>query len=301
MSERSYVRRRVLLVVGLTVGSLAISMSTAMASLPVTTTPDLALSTTIKTRPFAGSTVTMKDNEDVAYVPRDNSIWLVDDNADSVYEVDAVTGALKLRLSRTDFESVPAFGGGPLAGPNRPGDLEALAYDEGNDILYAFSGSCCNSSALPTVFRLVRGTGGSLAIDSYQPLPTGSDFTAASWNSADGKIYVGKGRVFRPYDYLSNVPGTTFRVPNVTGILGMGFTPDGKDLFVVTNAEQLLRVNWSTRSVVTGWTFGLTSFGIGDSRGVALVGDQLYVSDGNDGRAKSDPLRYAVYVFNVLG
>lgn len=299
--HRRHKSRRIHLVLGLAVGFLGLSMSTASASLPVTSTPRLEESRTIRTNPFAGSTISMKDDEDIVFVSKDSSIWLVDDNADSAYEVDAVTGALRRRLSRTDFESAPMLGGGPVAGQNRVGDLEALAYDEANDILYAFSGNCCTSAALPTAFRLMRGPSGSFAIESYQPLPTGSDFTAASWNSADGMVYVGKGRAFRPYDYVSNAPGATFRVPNVAGILGMGFTSDGADLFVVTNAEQLLRVAWATRSVVPGWTFGLTSFGIGDSRGIAMVGDQPYVADGYDGRAKTDPLKYAVHVFNVLG
>ena len=293
-------RRRASEVLVLITGSLLLSMSTASASLPVTSTPRLELSRTIKTSPFVGSTTTTKDNEDVVYVPKDNSIWLVDDNADSAYEVDAATGALKRRLTRADFEAAPLLGGGPLAGPNRPGDLEALAYDASNDILYAFSGSCCSSSALPTAFRLMRDGSNRLSIESYQPLASGSDFTAASWNSADGRIYVGKGQYFRSYAYVTNQRGATFTVPNVAGILGMSFTVDGADLFVVTSAEKLLRVKWATRSIVSGWTFGLASFGIGDSRGVSLVGDQLFVSDGYDKRPKGDPLRHAVYVFNVL-
>jgi predicted amino acid-binding ACT domain protein len=184
MSDRRRgARRRTSEVLVLLIGSLLVSMSTASASLPVTSTPRLDLSRTIKTSPFVGSTTTIKDNEDIAYVPVDNSIWLVDDNADSAYEVDAVTGALKRRLTRADFEAAPSLGGGPLAGPNRPGDLEALAYDAANDILYAFSGSCCSSSALPTAFRLMRDGSHRLSIESYQPLATGSDFTAASWNS----------------------------------------------------------------------------------------------------------------------
>ena len=87
MSERRRrVCRRASEVLALVIGSLLLSMSTASASLPVTNTPQLGLSGTIKTSPFVGSTTIMKDNEDIAYVPRDNSIWLVDDNADSAYE-----------------------------------------------------------------------------------------------------------------------------------------------------------------------------------------------------------------------
>ncbi|MDQ4107208.1 MAG: PKD domain-containing protein, partial [Actinomycetota bacterium] len=50
-----------------------------------------------------------------------------------------------------------------------------------------------------------------------------------------------------------------------------------------------------------GWSFDLLPFGVLDSRGVELIGEQLYVSDGADSRASDDPLKYAVFVFDVTG
>jgi len=52
---------------------------------------------------------------------------------------------------------------------------------------------------------------------------------------------------------------------------------------------------------VSGWTFDLTPFGVLDSRGVELIGDQFFVSDGADSRPSGDPLEYAVFVFDVTG
>jgi hypothetical protein len=81
----------------------------------------------------------------------------------------------------------------------------------------------------------------------------------------------------------------------------MDFSPAGADLFVTVNSERLIRINWSTRTVVSGWTLDLTPFGIRDSRAVAEIGDQFFVSDGYDSRPSGDPLRHAVFVFDARG
>jgi hypothetical protein len=95
-----------------------------------------------------------------------------------------------------------------------------MAYDASTDSLYVFSGKCCDTSVLPTAFRLSR-VSGHFQLDSYQPLPTGSDFTAAAWSPTDHKVYVGVRKELRTYDFVTNVVGPIFRVPNLTGILGL--------------------------------------------------------------------------------
>lgn len=272
----------------------------AESALPDTSSPKLKLSRTIKTTPFTGSSVSMKDNEGSAYVPRDNSLWLADDNGRRLYEVDAGSGALKRTIDGTALESVAQYGGTQKAGSYRSRDLESLSYDSRSDTLYAFSGSCCTTSMLPTVFRLTRQSG-QLKLDSYQPLPSGSDNTASAYNPGDGKLYVGLSRDIRTYSYTSNSFGSAFRVSNLSGILGMDFSDDGRDLYVSRTSATLSRVDWATRSLVPGWTFNLSPFGVMDSRGVVRIGDQFFVSDGYDSRATGDPLKYAVFVFDVEG
>lgn len=259
--------------------------------------PSLSLNRTIRTTPFNGSSVSMKDHEGSAYVPGDNSLWLVDDNGNAVYEVNATTGALKRMIPRADFNAAPRFGGGPVAGTTRTDDFESFAYDQLNDRLYLFSGPCCTGSIQPTAFRLTRQSG-TFQVESHQPLASGANYTASSWNSADGKIYVGVGNQLRTYNYETNTAGSTFQVPGLSAILGMGFSSGGADLYVVTNAEVLKRVDWSSKTIVPGWTFDLTPFGVMDSRGVELIGGQLFVSDGADSRP-AGPLKYAVFVFDV--
>jgi hypothetical protein len=154
----------------------------------------------------------MKDNEGSAYVARDNSLWLADDDGRALREVDATTGALKRSIDKTALEKVAQHGVGTPAGAYRYRDLESLAYDEAHDILYAFSGSCCSDATQPTVFRLVRSAG-KLQLESFQPLPPGSDNTASAWNPGDQNIYVGHGKDIRSYAYTSNTFGGPVQGP----------------------------------------------------------------------------------------
>jgi hypothetical protein len=271
--------------------------STAVAA----TSPTLQLSGVIHTTPFAGTSTRMQDGEGSAYVARDDSLWLLDDNGGEAFEVNRATGALKRVVSSSEFRAAPRFGGGAAAGSNRAGDLESMAYDPAHDVLYAFSGKCCSSSELPTAFRLTRGGDGKFHVDSHQPLPSGSDFTAAALRSSDGKLYVGVGSDLRQYTYTTNAVGSTFQVSGLSGILGMSFSDDSADLYVVTASQKLFRINWTTMTSVSGWTFDLTPFGVRDSRAVERVGNQFYVLDGYDKRSSSDPLRHAVFVLTVGG
>jgi len=254
----------------------------------------LDLKRTIRTSPFTGSSVSMGDNEGSAFVPSDDSLWLADDNKDRIYEVNPKTGVLKRTISRRTFNNAPKLGGGPRAGKKRTGDFEAIAYNRRKDALYVFSGACCKSRIRATAFRLTRHSG-QFQVESYQPLPTGADYTGAAWSPTDGKIYVGKGRDIRSFDYASGIASPSFRVGGVIGITGMDFSPNGANLFVTVNSKQLIRIDWATRAVVSGWTFGLKQFGIRDARAVATIRGRFFVSDGFNSRRR----RYAVFVLDV--
>jgi DNA-binding beta-propeller fold protein YncE len=280
-----------MLIRGALVALAAFLLSGGVASAAI-----LKLDGTISTSPFVGTSVSMGDNEGSAYVPADDSLWLADDGKRRVYEVNPTTGELKRTIDRSVFNDAPRLGGGGAAGTDRTNDFESIAYDRAHDVLYVFSGKCCTSSILPTAFRLTRQSG-TFQVESWQALPTGADYTAAAWNPIDGKVYVGKGRYVRSFDYDSGSASATFRI-GVGGIRGMDFSPDGTDLFVTNSSEKLVRVNWSTRTPVSGWTIDLTPFGIKDSRAVATIGGQYFVSDGYDGRSSGDPLRHAVFILS---
>ena len=301
MRSRSLSYRAAVVVPVLLVAALWV---TARAS-AATSSPSLQLVRTIRTSPFVNSTISMKDAEGSAYVPKDNSIWLADDNGRAIYEVDPTNGNLKRMIGSATFQATLRLGGGQVAGSSRDQDIESMAYDSAKDALYVFSGICCSGSSQPTAFRMLRDVKGAFQVESYQPLPTGSDFTASGWNPADGKLYVGVHKDFRSYDYATNSPGPTFQVPTLRAILGMSFSANGQQTYVAhpdsSGNAQLSVVDWATKTLVPGWTFTLTSFGIRDSRAVEMINGQFYILDGYDGRSKGDPRRHALYVFNVQG
>jgi DNA-binding beta-propeller fold protein YncE len=279
---------------------IAVVVAALLVPAHVASAATLELARTIQTSPFTGTSVSMGDNEGSAFVPSDDSLWLADDGKKRIYEVDPATGELKRKIGRTAFNNALQLGGGQPAGKERTNDFEAMAYDRTNDVLYVFSGPCCNSSIRATAFRLTRQSG-QFRVESYQPLPTGADYTGAAWSPTDGKIYVGKGREVRSFDYASGTASASFTIAGARGITGMDFSANGADLFVTVNIERLIRIDWSTRTVVTGWTLDLTPFSILDSRAVAEIGDQFFVSDGYDARPSGDPLRHAVFVFDARG
>jgi hypothetical protein len=262
----------------------------------------LKLDRTIPTSPFVGwnGTMSMGDNEGSAFVPANNKVWLADDNKGRIYEVNPDNTAMKRPIFRDAFDNAPRLGGGPIAGPSRTSDFEAMAYDQANDLLYVFSGACCDSSVLPTAFRLTRQSG-FFYVESWQALPAGADYTGAAWNPTDGKLYTGKGRFFRSFDYATGTQGPSIEIPGVRGITGMDFK--NQYLFVTSNSNRLLRVNWNTKTITSGWSIDLAPFGIGNPKAVAVgpgpLGQQYIVSDGADNRPSGDPLSHAAYVFHA--
>ena len=265
----------------------------------VVSSPQGRLVRLIRTTPFANEAVSMKDAEGSAYVPRDHSLWLADDFGRRIYEVNPSTGALKRVIGQRKLAKARRLGGGARAGIDRTRDLESIAYDRARDALYVFSGPCCTSSVKPAAFRLTRTRAGRLRVESFQPLPRSANYTAAAWNAANHMIYVGQGRDLRSYRYPANVPGRVFHIPNLSGITGMSFSPNGASLFVTTTAEELRRAAWPKKSLVSGWALELRAFGVGDARAVELIDWRYFVLDGDPARPDTDPRKYAVYVFRM--
>ena len=275
----------VLVALAVTPVTTLVTASSATAALP--SRPNLSVERTVRTNPFASSSTRASDVEGIAYVARDNSVWLADDDGDAIHELNASTGALKRTIGASTFDDVRRLNGTERATVARFGDIESLAYDTVNDRLYVFSGSCCTAAALPTAFRMQR-SGSRLALESWQPLPPGTEFTAAGWNPGDRRLYVGSGSQLRTYDYVSNTSGSPFSLAGVSNLLGVDFTDDGKDLFVAHSRTRVTRFSWPGRSAVSGWNIDLTQFGILEGRGVEVVNERLWVPDGFD-RLRTDP------------
>ena len=294
-SVRSRRTLSVLAVVALALSAVGLA-PTASAKLPPE--PVLTLERTVPTRPFAGSRVRTNDHEGSAYVPRDRSLWLADDDGHAVYEIDPWTGALKRVIRGTRLAKVQELGGGVRAGASRVAEIQALAYDPTLDTLYAYAGTCCPARILSTAFRFSRKDG-VLKPDSFQPLPLGVQVEGAAWNPCDGRVYIGGHGTIWAHDYVSNKLGRGFGIRGITHLYGMDFSDDGQDLFVAQPYTRITRVDWTTRTVKPGWDLNLAGLGPQDIRGVEVVGDRLWVSDGSDQRTLGDPLDHALFVFGV--
>ena len=197
-------------------------------------------------------------------------------------------------ISEPTFASVPRLGVGTPATSARDGDLEAVVYDANADALYMFSGS---TSSTPTVYRLVRDASHTFQIESWQPLPT--EHTGAGWRLADGKLYVANGATIQTLDYATAALGSPFSISGLTHIFGVDFDDASGDLLAVNGSEHLVRASMTTHTILPGWNIDLTPFGIADSRVVEVIGEQVFISDGLDTRAATDPMNHAIFVFDV--
>ncbi len=69
--------------------------------------PQLTFAGTQTSHPFPGAPGTASDIEGLGYVPSDTSMWVADDNADRVWEINPTTGAYRSQLrggsGGTDF------------------------------------------------------------------------------------------------------------------------------------------------------------------------------------------------------
>lgn len=292
----------VLLSIAVSLGMVTATVPSAATESGVGATSTISLGRTIRTTPFKGSTVSMKDNEGTVYVARDNSLWLSDDEGQRLYELNATTGALKRMVTAKRLATVHRSGGSKTAGRARTRDLEGLAYDVRTDRLYAFVGSDCKPStancrwkSLPTAYRFTRKNG-QLRPQSYQPLPRRTQIAAASWHPTSDTLYVGAEHVVRTYAYQRNTFGPPIDLPGPE-VLGMSFTGNGRALFVTHGNTRLSRIAWQSKSLV--WTVDLSKLGMRDARGVTQVRRRLFISDGFDHRAADSPLRYAVFVLKL--
>jgi PKD repeat protein len=287
------------LALGSLVGVLEISPTVALATIPTYATPVLQFQRKIQTTNFVGTNISPKDAEGLAYVPQDNSIWLSDDNNTRLFDIDKDTGVLKNTVTQAQLAAVPQQGGGAPAGTNTASDMEAMAYDPANDVLYAFAGKCCTSGIRAAAFKLVR-SGNTFVPVSYQPFTAPmNDFSGVGF--INGELFTALGKVIYRYDYATNTFSNPVTFSTVNGgIVGMGFSPDGADLWITSSSNRVYRINWITKQLVPNHDFLMTDYGILDPRAVEVVGDQLFICDGYDSYASTSPERYAIKVFNVV-
>lgn len=292
-------RFRVVMAVGMLVAaSLAADVAPARG-LSSPAHPWLTLDHAIGSQPWSGGAAAF-DLEGMAFLPYDNQIVVADDSADRLYFVNRATGALVRTISQAAFAgALPLSGTGGAAGTGRADAFRGVAYDVNADSLYVFSGACCGTSPfLPAAFRLKRDAGGAFQVESYQPLPEGTDAVAAGILTGHG-MYIGRGTRIRHYSYATNAIGADIQLTGTgTALLGMTF-PDASTMVVTNDANQIIKVSTTTWTAVPGWTLDAATLGVSQARSLAIFGDQFMIADGGDTRPAGDPLKYAIFLANL--
>jgi PKD repeat protein len=274
-------------------------VATAGAPAQALTNPPLPVLTfdhTITSHPFSGGS-NASDVEGVAAVSA-SSMWVADDNSDSVWEIDPGSGAYKSRLrggttanpKNLDFSTATEVGSGLTCGQkldlavvgdtaaneclSRTDDFESVVYD-GSGALYVTSGiapgqTLAGTPANPTVWKLTD-TGSGYKPVSFQQLPQTEDPTAAGWRPGTG-LYFGKGTKLKTYNFDTNTLGSPFSI-GVSDIVGITFT-DASTAFITTarvdtsagrttatSDSTIYRFDASSWTRNTPWTFPLANIG----------------------------------------
>jgi hypothetical protein len=249
----------------------------------------------ITTRPFEHSTVRMRDTETIVHVPEDDNLWIGDDHSNTVFEFDRRTGHYRGRLTAGKIiETFPQAGRcddgdmDPRTQCSYTAELESVAYDPVSRTLFVLN--TVNLPQLdppvdkPALFRLRKEhERGQFHLVDWRELPTGWKYGPAV--AIEGKLYLAIGRDVVQYDIGRNrlvdldSEGNLVPLVSITEgrIVGMAF--DGRSLWLLTNRERLLRVDWEARAMLE--TYDVAIFEISKAKGLGFGAGEFFVVDGN--------------------
>lgn len=237
-----------------------------------------------------------RDAESLEYVRESDSFWLADDDNPSIFEVDRTTGRTRSQLRADTFAVAFPAAANCIDNDNDPatscsyiGEFEHVAYDERGGLLYVMN-TVNNPVALPqkdrgAIFKLRRGGGrcpGCWGFESWQPLP---DVSFDAMVTIDGSLYFALGRRLIEYDYATNTllsvdaNGDSLPPAYVAPNRIQRVQYDGSHLWVVVEPLLLRRVEWETRTEVA--SYSLAPSGIDSPKGVGIIGDRVYVLEGD--------------------
>lgn len=231
-----------------------------------------------------------RDSEDLAYVPEDDGFWSADDDLPSIFEISRSDGSLRSRiLATTIVESLPDAGqcdtGDPNSSCSYVDNFELVAYDRADGSLYVVNTVDLAPDDAPAIFRLSKGScTGCFDAEEWHPLPAGTVYNGLV--VADGNLYMAvRNRLYR-YDFAAQQIATvdvngdslppTYSVPS--RIVGLSY--DGVSMWILTKAGTLYQVDWADPTAEPG-VHELAPYGLSLPRGLEVVGDTLYVLEGD--------------------
>ncbi len=214
------------------------------------------------------------DAESILYLPQNNALWIADDDAHKVFEMDFTTQVLRASyddvLLGTFAETIAdECDRGEDIGAC---DLESIAYDESSDNFYIFSGKSSSQSA---IFRLERGDiSESFVLVDYVDL-AGHEYSDALF--VEGEMLVASSKNIYTYDYSTNSRSGDYLFRSPDGkIHGMAYA--NGTLWLTTSTFKLIKVNWSSKVVEA--IYDMTKNGVYDPRGIEVINNKLYILEG---------------------
>jgi hypothetical protein len=231
---------------------------------------------------LCAATSEQRDAESLAFVPEDDHFWLADDDLASLFSLERSSGAFVGSIPSTALLTAL-----PEAGLCDDGDgnvstlcsyideLESVAYDAPAQQLYVVNTVGEPRSDRPAIFRLHKEPcPPCFAFDAWRPLPEGRQYSASV--VVNGGLHLAIGRNLHAYDFIANrlAASPAYVAPHT--IVGLG--SEGGWLWVLTR-EALYKVDWATRRVRA--THDLTPYAITTPKGIEVVGDTIYLLDGD--------------------
>jgi len=238
---------------------------------------------------------TQRDAESLAYVAASDAFWLADDNSASIFEVDRTTGKYRSQIPAAAFvEAFPASAecedddGDPATSCSYVDEFEHVTFDASGGFLYVMN-TVNSATAVPVrdrgaIFKL-RWRGGACpgcwGFESWQPLPDG-EFEGMV--SIQGRLYFTlDNRVFE-YDYDANrllstsAEGDSLPPAYQTNRTIQRLQYDGSRLWTIHGLDLVKEVEWGTGTELA--SYNLAPFGVRTAKGLEVIGDRLYVLEG---------------------
>lgn len=215
-----------------------------------------------------------RDTESLLYIPANNSLWVTDDSAHKVYEVDLTSHQIKSTFTDADLGG---FTNGAIqeACYDRVGvcDIESLAYDEAQDTLYIFVGSVAST---PSIFKLTRGsTSEPFSISDFRKL-NNIEYPAVQF--IEGDFVVSIDDKLYPYNFEDNIVDTNNPLYQIDSGKVHGLAYANSKLWITTSNAELKKIDWGTKNEEVN--YNMRDNGVYDPRGVEVINNQLYVLEG---------------------
>ena len=243
---------------------------------PVSPSASLTLAFTL-----CAATSEQRDAESLAFVPEDDLFWLADDDLASLFSLQRSTGAFAGSIPSTALlAALPEAGlcddgdGDVTTSCSYFDELESVAYDAPAQQLYVVNTVGEPRSDKPAIFRLHKEScPPCFAFDAWRPLPEGRQYSASV--VVNGALHLAIGRNLHAYDFSANrlAHSPAYVAPH--SIVGLG--SEGGRLWVLTR-EALYKVDWATRRARA--THNLAPYSITTPKGIEVVGDTIYLLDG---------------------